>query len=192
MYIDINPQYVESFWAYMDNEYDSETERKSKSSFMKMIGWFLDVIGVQDKNMFMNDYATTIKRKIYVPFFVGGNELTLIQQVMICVHEHQHIEQYNRLKGKYTMGYLFNSHKRALYEAEAYSTNIEIYYWLTGRIMNTKELANKLKEYGCNDDDIKVAKKVLDETVTNVINGKYMHKSTLIALEELKKRKRPI
>jgi hypothetical protein len=183
----LNSQSVESFWESMDEEYNSVTEQKTKSSFMKVIGWFLDVIGVQNKDLFMEDYATTIKRTIYVPFHIGGNEISLIQQVVTCVHEHQHIEQYNRLKGKYMLGYLFNSRKRALYEAEAYSTNIEIYYWLTGKVLNTAGLANILKEYGCDGGDINAAKKVLDETVANVVKGKYTHKATLIALEELKK-----
>lgn len=162
-YTKLSSDLVKAFWKHMSNLYGTRITNKSDSNFMKLISQFLDIMKIQDKAMFMNNYATTIGKTIYLPFEIGevSGKWDLPKQMSICPHEHQHVQQYLRHGFAYNFKYLTNSSDRARYEAEAYSTNIDMHYWYTGKLLNAHDLANKLFNYGCNLADVEMAEKLL-------------------------------
>lgn len=189
LYPEVNPQFVKDFWKYMSKNYGTTITNKHNSKFMSFIGSFLSSFGIMDKDIFLNDYATTIKKTIYLPFVIGDtvDKRELLGQIFLCVHEHQHVVQYNKYQKKYSAGYLFNHRKRAYFETEAYSTSIEIYYWFFKEILDTQYLANKLSSYDCDQKDIDRSKKSLDITVELVKTGKIYSESSKVAILWLNK-----
>ena len=65
---------------------------------MQSVARLLDAMGVLDAEEFLENYVTTVDRRIYVPFEIGeGNSSWgLWDQLVVCVHEHQHVEQLDR------------------------------------------------------------------------------------------------
>lgn len=155
---------VVQFYKYMEKVYGSKIIYKKDSILMKIIGTILSLFKIVDKEKFMKSFATTILKTIYVPFITGeGDEVELKKQVSCCVHEHIHVQQYTKEKLKFLYNYLSNSRERAIYEAIAYSSNIEMYFYDTGKILDSAMLADKLVLYGCSKEDIAFAKYILDQ-----------------------------
>ena len=165
---------VKAFWAAFQAKYKTKVIPKSDSTWMQGISLFLDAIGVLDKNAFMNNYSTTIHRTIYIPFSIGvaRKGQTLWQQMVTCVHEHQHVIQCDK-EGMlvFDANYLTQQERRALYEAEAYRCNMEMYYWRTKEILSPEMLAAKLANYGCNATSIKLAETSLTSAAQTIIKG---------------------
>ena len=189
MYTELTPQMVKDFYNYMSGLYGTKIVSKKDSNFMKVVGAFLGLMKIQDKETFMSKYTTTIGKTIYVSFDIGGttDKNVLESQFSTCVHEHQHVVQYNRSGFDFMLEYLFQHDQRAKYEAEAYSTNIEIYHWYTNKLLDTKDLANKLLDYGCDANDVLVAKKIMDANVKVIQYGGIIHESSKEAIAWLNK-----
>lgn len=159
---------VKAFWKHMQGEYNSKVIPKAEAADMKLVATFLDALGIQDDDVFMNRFTTTIKRRIYIPFEVGvaNKYYDLWGQIVVCVHEHQHIEQGDR-DGWLTFGgqYLTSSSHRANYEAEAYGCNLEMNAWRAGTTIDFDAMSDRyakgLKNYGCSAEDIEQARKAL-------------------------------
>src|SRR5207244_13035308 len=118
----------------------------------------LDAIGVRYRDSWLNQCATTIGRRIYVPFTVGdASTLDLWSQVVLCVHEHQHVVQHDKLGLRYELNYLTSKAARARYEAEAYRSELELAAWRGQPLPNPHQLALSLSGYGVTDADREVA-----------------------------------
>jgi hypothetical protein len=178
---------VINFYNYMEKIYGSKTIYKKDSLLMKSAGTMLDLFGILDKKKFMPKYATTILKNIYVPFVVGqaNDKWDLKQQVSCCVHEHMHVEQYQKENLKFLFNYTFNSRKRAIYEIQAYSTNLEMYFYDTGKILDSTYIANKLSSYGCNKKDIEIAKSILDRKIRIIKFGGVLSRPSILAIDWL-------
>jgi hypothetical protein len=156
---------VKDFWTYMSQEYDSVVIPKATATEMKIVATFLDVLNIQDNDVFMNRFTTTLGGRIYIPFELGvaNAYYGLWGQIRVCVHEHQHIEQGHR-EGWIVFGerYITSSSYRAGYEAEAYGCDLEMEYWYRGIDADLEirgcSMAGGLKNYGCNIEDIEQAK----------------------------------
>ena len=100
----------------------------------------------------MNKYATTITlgsfRKLYIPFEVGvGTNLQRIGQVALLGHECTHAWQ-SKKDRFFAVKYLASDTQRAFYEMEALRAEMELWYFLTGKIYKTPTvLANGLANY---------------------------------------------
>jgi len=162
-------------WDNLSARYNTKVFAKEGSLLMWFIGLFLDTIGILDKEVFRSRFTTTIGRRIYVPAVIGeGDTNTLWFQIKLAVHEHTHAVQLIDIGSvPFTFGYLLSSRKRALYESEAYVTGIELELWRTSgtAYINTQEIANRLKNYGCTPQDIAAAKKVYDNKVKALKGG---------------------
>jgi hypothetical protein len=188
-YPELNSSFTKDFWQHMQYVYGTKIVDKNTSKSMSFIGCFLSMFGILDKEIFLNEYATTINKTIYLPFIVGNtsDEKELFNEVLLCVHEHQHVVQYIKLKNKYSAGYIFNHKKRAYFETEAYTTSLEIYYWFFKESIDTQYLANKLSNYNCSKKDIANSKNKLDENLKLIESGKIISESGKTAIFWLEK-----
>lgn len=166
---------VKAFWAYMCKKYNCTVIDKKSADEMKIVAWFLDLMDITDDSEFLDKYATTIGRRIYVPFEIGkGNYWQLLQQVAVCVHECQHVVQYSRDKSKFVFSYLYSDAARTHYETDAMRCNMEMYWFFTSRLLSASSLANKLRYYGVGSADRRVAKKHL------VISGEVVKRGGVV------------
>src|SRR5690606_22024002 len=90
--------HVTTFWDAMQARYGTRIIDKASAAEMRLVGWFLERIGVLDAATFLERFTTTIGRRIYAPFTPGTPTPRhgLWSQMVICVHEHQHVEQQDR------------------------------------------------------------------------------------------------
>ncbi|CAN0566216.1 unnamed protein product, partial [Laminaria digitata] len=132
-------------------------------------------------------YTTVWGRRIYPCFQVGqGDEDALWSQIVVCVHEHQHVEQFER-EGflPYTLSYLTSSRKRALYEAEAYGCNLEMSWLRTSRMPDLDRMAAKLLDYGCDVEDVRAARAHFEHIAHRITQGTYRSAAVESAIEVL-------
>lgn len=148
----ITSQLVKDFYAEALKHYGAKVVSKDDSEFMRLIGGFLNAIGVLDKEEFMKVYTTTIGETIYAPYEVGvdgGAEgYTLWEQVKVLVHELVHAEQYHDHPAEFTLKYLLYKSDRASYEAEAFGADLEMHWWRYGKAYDLKQRASLLQHYG--------------------------------------------
>lgn len=184
----ITSQLVKDFWSYMQGVFGSCVEQKNEAAIMTIAAALLNTLKIQNKDQFMRGFVTTLYNTIYIPFEIGINDerWDLWDQICVCVHEHQHIEQGER-DGWVTFvsRYLTSSSYRASYEAEAYGCNLEMEFWRTGKIIDIGARVSSLKNYGCKDDDIEMAKHILDFRAEVVSKGVVENKSSVTAIEWL-------
>jgi len=161
----LTKEHVVGLWKFMAKKYNFEVVNKRDSGIMDAIGVFLDTMNIQDKDMFMDNCAVTIstmvKNRVYVPFEIGeADRVSLAGQVKTCAHEAQHVVQHSR-DWMFNAKYLASDTARASYEADAYRANMELEWYLTGRLLSPAGLANNLKAYSIGAADRKIAEKHL-------------------------------
>ncbi len=184
----ISGNLVKSFWNHMTSQYGTRVIDKNNAIEMKLVAWFLQAINVLDAQKFLQRYATTIGKRIYVPFAIGGRDYAynFWSQIVICCHEHQHIEQILK-EGfvPFAARYISNKAARAAYEAEAYISDMELYFWRTGKVLSPKLLANNLLDYGCRSSDVKVTEKTLNIASYTVRGGGVINRASKKAIDWL-------
>lgn len=173
----LTPALVIDLYGYMSSGYHSRVVQKGGSNAMQAAGWALDLMGIQDAQTFMKRYATTIGRTIYLPYAVGASQdpAVLAKEIATCVHEHQHVEQYDAGGWRWQWAYMTDPTARARYEAEAYATNLEMAYWYDGGHLDPAALAAKLRAYGCGTADIAVAARMLAASASIAWRGGIAH-----------------
>ena len=186
----ISAAQVKNFWSYMCDHYNTKWVYKPSAWQAKVAATFLDTIGIINKKTFMERFSFILGSTIYLPFKPG--ELTenfpAQNQISAAIHEHQHLIDGNKM-GKFTFNwqYVFSKSKRAILEANAYQTNIEVYHWYTGRLLDPIKVANVLKNYGCNSKHISTAAKILELAVPLIKQGLYESEATLTGLKWLER-----
>ena len=176
---------VRDFWTYMTGLYGTEVIDKENAIEMQVVAQVLGFAGIMDADDFLSKYTTTIGKRIYVPFEIGteSEDWSLWDQILVCVHEHEHVEQFNREGALwFASKYLFSTAGRAAYEAESYRCDMEIDFWHTGQVINPVALAAKLVDYGCTSIDIEVAEKVLVISAEMVKRGGVVNLASVNAL----------
>jgi hypothetical protein len=159
---ELTKEVVVGLWQCLQEEFGSEVKHKDDSAFMERVGGFLDLIGVLDKDAFMDNYATTIFDTIYLPFDIGDfSVVSPLSQVALAVHEHEHVVQYDGDPVEFCFMYMATKSSRAHWEAEAYRTGMELIYKLTGTMPNADYVARKILNYGCGDDEVQYIRQFL-------------------------------
>jgi hypothetical protein len=183
----VEPEDVRAFWKFMQDHYGTSVIAKDDAKSMRAIATLLDALGVMDRDAFLRDYTTTIGKKIYTPFEIGVAQpgWDLWQQIVVCVHEHQHVVQHVRDGLAYEAGYVADTSTRARHESEAYLTNIELHHWRFGQIPTPRRFAEKLAHYACKDQDIAWAAKYLTLTAETVRMGGAVTEAGAVALDWL-------
>ncbi|WP_200846982.1 hypothetical protein, partial [Arthrobacter sp. 18067] len=115
------PAEVWAFYQHMQSRLRTKTANKADSLEMQLAAEALQRMGILDRQRFLEKYATTVGRTLYLPFGVvvpkGG--WALWAQVVVCVHEHQHVVQHDEEGPSYELAYLTSAASRARYETEA-------------------------------------------------------------------------
>jgi hypothetical protein len=178
---------VLAFWAHMQAHYGTCLVNKLSNVEMNLISQGLDALGILKKATFLENFTTTIGRRVYVPFEPGVPRLgwDLWSQIVVCVHEHQHVEQQKRLGIEFETKYVTDRAARAEYETEALRSNLELAFWHTGKTPSTKALANNLSGYGFRAEDIAVAAKSLALAAVSVKQGAILNEASKVALDWL-------
>lgn len=167
-------------WRFMSCLYGTKIVSKKDSSFMKLVAFFLNFLGIQKKELFMSKYTTTIGKTIYVPFEVGNEkDLDLYSQIVICAHEHQHVVQYERLWAiPFICKYLLSKEGRTRLEAEAYRSSIELSWFYFRETPEPKQIASILLNYGLQQKHVDIATEVLEDAVVEVKRGLLLNDAT--------------
>lgn len=179
---------VRAFWDRMSAHYRTQTVAKAEALEMRLCGRALSLIGVMPYEDFMDRYTTVWWRRVYPCFTPGqGDAEERWKHVVICTHEHQHVEQFCREGfAAYSARYLLSSRQRAIYEAEAYCCNLEL-AWRSGRPMpDIDRLADLLAEYQCAPADIAAARQIYAEAADRIRQGHVLTEATATALEILR------
>ena len=181
---------VVALWEHLSEHYDSEVVPKAESQFMRLCGGALSVLRIQSQSQFMERYTTVINRRIYLPFALDapGSEAALWSRIATGIHEHQHVVQARR-DGflRFATRYLASESARALYEAEAYGTELEFMRW-AGRGSRTPEsIATGLASYGCGERARDLA---LAELRTYEASGEIRTEATRVGVAWLEERLR--
>jgi hypothetical protein len=146
----------------------------------------LSVMGIDKPKNFLSRHAITIGTNVFVPFKIGkGSQAQLRSQICTIAHEAVHVCQYKAQGAAFFLYYIFNKTKRASFEHYALTANIEMYHYLTGRILSTRQLANKLKGYGVDDDDITTAAIFLKKRSRRIRRGQYHQSQSRISAKFL-------
>ena len=165
---------VRSFTQFMVNRFGAKVIRKNDATEMRLVGWFLGTMGILDKTRFINGFATTVGRRIYLPFEPGDLSLdvSLWSQVATIVHECQHVVQYDKFGAvSFVSKYLGSTAGRTSLEVDAYTTAIELEWWRSQRKIDPASLALLMKDYAVKDLDIKVAAVCLRTIAETVWSG---------------------
>ena len=145
----LQPADVRAFWDFMTQHYGTSVIDKRDAVSMKIVARILDAVGVVDRDSFLRQFTTTIGRRIYIPFVIAdASTLDLWSQIVLCIHEHQHVVQHDKLGVRYELTYLASKADRARYEAEAYRSALEVAAWRGLPPPDSNQLALELASYG--------------------------------------------
>ena len=146
---------------------------KQRAPEMRASSFVLDAMNIMPRDTFMHRYTTVWARRIYPCFEVGhGDAEDRWGQLVVCVHEHQHVVQYDRQGfAIYAAKYLASRRFRALAEAEAYLTQLELAYWRNDKMPDIDALADGLLAYGCRASDVRAARAVLQQGADRLRDG---------------------
>lgn len=172
--VEPTPDHVAGLWHAMAQRWGTRAVSKAESMQMRAVSHLLDGIGVLDAPSFMRRYTTVVGRTIYCPFALGvpSDAHPLWAQLVVGVHEHQHVVQLER-EGRvsYSVRYVASRSARAMWEAEAYTCNLELHWWRHGRVRDAGEVARRLKDYGLGERNVEAAERVLCDANTRIARG---------------------
>ena len=185
--IPITPALVRRFWRTLSERYGTRTLPKSQSWEMRAASVALDWLGILPRERFMGRYTTVWGRRIYPCFEVGaGDQSELWRQMVVCVHEHQHVVQYDRSGfGPYALRYALDRRARALLEAEAYQCNLEMHWMRFGDLPDLEALAARLADYGCRPSDQQAALDYYERAAQRIRRAAPLNEATQVALNVL-------
>jgi len=184
---ELRPEEVWAFWRHMHDHFRTKTVRKGDALEMRLVARALEALGIQQRDEFLRRYTTTIGRRIYVPFEVGvaASEDELWNQLVVCVHEHQHVVQHDREGLRFELSYLGSRAARARWEAQAYRSNLELHYWRFGSTPPVRPVVEVLRDYGCRSEDVDVAAQTLALSAISIQKGAIINDATHVALRWL-------
>jgi hypothetical protein len=174
---------VAGLWAHMTDHFGTRVIDKSEAVEMRLAARLLDAVGIVDRKRFLAAFATTIGRRIYLPFQIGrGNEAQLWHQIVVCAHEHQHVVQRDRRGLRFELAYVTDRTERARIQAEAYRCHLELHHWRWGTLPDPRELAESLGSYGCDPADIDLAERMLRVWAVPIRHGAVLGEASQVAI----------
>lgn len=145
----------------LEKRFDVKITSNKNSEDVKAIASILDILGIKNKDAFLKEVSITINNHVYLCFEPGCSTIDPILQLEIIAHELLHTMQWEENPVKFSLNYLGKHEKRAEYETEALSCNMELHYRLTKQLYAPKDLSKHLVWYKCSSSDIRVAEKHL-------------------------------
>jgi len=157
-------------WNGLLTHFNARVIKKSDDELMEAIASFLDVLKIQNREAFLNNWAITLRHNIYLPFTVGDDsKITLEEQLIVLCHELTHVPQWD--DPLFVLRYVSSTAHRAEEETEALIAGLEACHLLIGALPPLNEEAVKLKAYGCKKADIKVVEKALTMASIKIEKG---------------------
>lgn len=175
------------FWNAMCKRYGTRVIPKRDAVEMRLAGRGLELLRIMTHERFMSRYTTVWGTRIYPWFTIGrGDADSLWKQIVVCTHEHQHVEQFRR-EGlpRYAARYGLSTRERARLEAEAYCCNFELHWWRTGELLDPDSVSKILFDYGCSQDDVDLARREYEACRVRLENGELRNAASLAAIELL-------
>jgi len=172
--MDVKPEEVRALWKAMCRSYGTRTVTRSDSYAMRELGTLLGAMGIIDRGAWLDSCATTFGYNIYLPFDVGVPQAgwDLWAQAVTCAHEHQHVVQFQRAGAVgYVWDYVTDAARRAEYEVEALTCNLELDWWHWRNTPTPAYLANLLTLYACGPVEVQAARRRLDMVTVTVRAG---------------------
>jgi hypothetical protein len=187
------PEDAKGLWAFMTKTFETRVIHKADAGAMRAVGAALGAMGIVNARDFMTRFATTIGRRIYLPFVPGTDApgWDLWQQMLTCAHEHQHVAQLDR-DGKVRFGfdYLRSKAARARHETEARTTEVELHFWRFGTIPNLERLVEGLSSYALRPADITAALSALRSQAEAIRRGAVLTQAGQVAISWLEEHAR--
>ncbi|KKM81098.1 hypothetical protein LCGC14_1333270 [marine sediment metagenome] len=154
----LTPDLVLDFYRDGLSAYGAHVKTKHDSVAMKAVGNFLDLIGVQDKEDFMDRFTTVLIDTIYTPYRIGvPGDYSLWDQITTLVHELTHVTQHDADRMGFWLKYLADKSARAHYEAQAYGADLEMHIWRHGKPYDILQRAEQLLHYGLDQEHVEFA-----------------------------------
>jgi hypothetical protein len=176
---------VRDLWKHMNETFRAKTFEKASAAEMRVIGWALDLMGIRDQGRFLKHSATTVGRRVYVPFELGEavGGWTLWEQIKTCVHEHQHIAQNDR-EGpvRFAWRYLRDKADRAVFEAEARTAEMELDLWRNGALPPESTWVKGLEAYELGTSQVALAKSLIAARAETIKRGGVLNEASRVAL----------
>jgi hypothetical protein len=164
----IDEALVDMLWDDLKSTYGTRRRDKRSSPLMQVVAMVLARLNVMPKERFLGRFATTVGRTIYLPEREHGVR-NLLWEAAVCVHEHVHVRAWS---WRFMWRYLTQPMWRAMYEAQAYRTNIALRYWYTGEWLDIKDLAAKIgTNYMCGNGGVELAYRVFDNERNELLQG---------------------
>jgi hypothetical protein len=157
----LTPESVKTAIERLVKMHKGKVVQKKSSKLMGLIAKFIPWFTPIKEDEFLEEYTQTLPGHIYVAFKLGDTSTgySLETQLRVMVHECGHLDQFNA-DPKMPAKYLGRPAIRAMLEAECFSMNAEFNYFCRGVNFSDRvysAYASKLKNYGCDADDIKGA-----------------------------------
>lgn len=163
------PYHVTKFHDRMSAKYGSIVLDRNVRDVMERARAFLEKLGVPlDQETFLQRYAFTLGKFIWYPFNIDNPVPTpfwptLGGQLIGVAHEHVHVRQGDESGlAPFATDYALSSEARATrWEADGYTTSLELGPTLLGYEPDPGVLAKNLGAYGCTDGDIEATRIIL-------------------------------
>jgi len=182
----LTSSHVRDLTKYLAKKHKVKIVDKATAKEMKIVGQALHLMGIFDRDYFLSNFATTIpqlkmfgitKTRIYLPFEPGerGKGVPdLKRQVEVICHEFHHARQMRKDPSYFAVRYLTSKAKRAWYEARAMHTELEMIWFLRGRLPSLGQMAQGLEYYKVRRGDIRTVEKHL-KIVSGVVCAGKLH-----------------
>lgn len=160
IYVEKNAAQVNSLWDFYQDELGSKVFEKGSKVIMRIAARIVARRTETTEEQFLGDFVTTVGRRIYVPFTLGveKDDWSWRDQMLLCVHEHQHVVQWRRQPVRFLTQYARDTRKRALFEAEAFLSEFEACAAFDWNPPNLEQRIGTLKGYGLLPEDIEAAR----------------------------------
>jgi hypothetical protein len=160
----LTPEAVAGLWQEVARRHRLQLIPKDEAREMRDLAWFLDLIGVMDRDRFLSRYTTTLADRVYLSFELGvegSGGRSLLSQVRTCGHELRHVNQWGEGGWSFALEYMADRSRRAFYEMEALQVSQAIHHGLTGDMLDPDRQATILADYRCSEEDIAFVSKGL-------------------------------
>lgn len=158
--LSVTSEDAHAFWAYMGAQTGGRVVDKRTAPEMQVIAEALGAAGLLTPEVFLEEYATTIGRTIYVSDL---DALPPWDSILLAVHEHQHVIQYGARGPGFAWRYLSEPAYRTSAEVEAMRAAMEVDYVRRGATRAPRELAAGLRSYAVSPADVRTAERMLEQ-----------------------------
>lgn len=162
-YITKSERNVKSIWAHYQGRLGSKVFPKRSRVLMRIAARVVARRTETTEEEFLGDFVTTIGRRIYVPFELGVEKPGWLfrDQMLLAVHEHQHVVQWLKEPVRFLTKYARDTRKRALFEAEAFRSEFEACNAFGWSPPNLEQRLGTLAGYGVTAADVGAARSYL-------------------------------